>query len=90
MDYSKAFDCDSHKHLLWKLTRFGINGVLLNWISDNLNGRKVIVEVSNSCLFVVLLGVHQGPFLFLLLINDILDDMELCTVSLYADDVKLG
>jgi len=34
LDFSKAFDKVSHKHLLSKLSHYGINGQLYYWIKD--------------------------------------------------------
>ena len=34
MDYMKAFDKVSHRHLLHKLENFGIHHHILNWIKD--------------------------------------------------------
>ena len=46
VDFSKAFDCVSHKILLPKLKhRFGIEGHLLSWLTDYLNDK---IE-SNYC-----------------------------------------
>ena len=49
-DVSKAFDRVWHKGLLFKLKEYGINGALLNWISDYLDNRKqkVVIEPCHS------------------------------------------
>ena len=43
MDFAKAFDKVPHRHLLYKLHYFGINGNTLNWISAFLSDRTQTV-----------------------------------------------
>ena len=49
-DISKAFDRVWHKGLIYKLKRAGINGSLLDWLSDYLTNRKqrVVIHVGKS------------------------------------------
>ena len=44
-DISKAFICVWHKGLIYKLKRAGINGLLLDWLSDYLTNRKQRVVI---------------------------------------------
>ncbi|BHF84139.1 hypothetical protein SprV_0902728900 [Sparganum proliferum] len=93
-DFKKAFDSVPHKRLIDKLSEIGIIGRLLTWITDFLTGRSqiVCVEASRSTPIPVLIGVPQGsvlgPLLFLVYINDCIDDVG-CSAIMYADDVKL-
>ena len=48
LEISKAFDRVWHKGLIFKLKQFGIEGELLEWISDYLSGRKQKVVIRNS------------------------------------------
>ena len=75
LDYAKAFNKVCHRLLLHKLSRYGIDGKLLAWLSNYLNNRKRRVVVGNAkspCLEVVS-GTTQetviGFLLFLLFIN---------------------
>ena len=64
-DVSKAFDRVWHKGLLFKLKEYGINGALLNWISDYLDNRKqkVVFKSCHSNTKLITAGVPQGSVL---------------------------
>lgn len=93
-DVSKAFDRVWHKGLIFKLKQHGINGALLNWLSDYLNNRKqkVVIKSCISSQKTVNAGVPQGsvlgPLLFLIYVNDISDSL-LSLTRLFADDTSL-
>ena len=94
LDFRKAFDLVSHRHLLLKLEKHGIKGQVLNWIKAFLENRKqrVVIRGSESDELDVLSGVPQGsvlgPILFLIFIND-LPKCTTCPVCLFADDSKI-
>ena len=94
LDFRKAFDLVSHKHLLLKLQKHGINGQIGNWIKAFLENRKqkVVIRGHESDELDVLSGVPQGsvlgPLLFLIFIND-LPKCTACPVCLFADDSKI-
>ncbi len=93
-DISKAFDRVWHKGLLAKLSSIGISGSLLNWFSSYLSSRKqrVVLRNSNSDWKDINAGVPQGsilgPLLFLIYINDIVEEIN-SNIRLFADDTSL-
>ena len=94
LDQSKAFDRISHEGLKRKLKSFGIQGSLYNLLCSYLGERmiRVVLNGSSSKWQKVTAGVPQGsilgPLMFLLYINDIVNDLE-SDIYLYADDVVL-
>lgn len=92
MDFAKAFDKVSHRHLLYKLNYYGIQCNALHWISDFLSHRTqtVVLEGETSDTVSVTSGVPQGtvlgPILFLIYINDFSDYLQHSTLRLFADD----
>lgn len=93
-DISKAFDKVWHQGLLHKLRNYGINGNIYNWFTSYLLDRKqrVISEGFSSTWLPTCAGVPQGsvlgPYLFLLYINDVVNNID-TNVRLFADDTSL-
>ena len=94
LDFAKAFDTVPHKRLLSKLKAYGITGKLLKWIEAFLVGRTQAVKVNgvSSEFKAVFSGIPQGsvlgPILFIIYINDILDNIN-SEGFLFADDTKI-
>ena len=91
LDFSKAFDTVPHKHLLSKLSYYGINGPLLsNWLTQRT--QKVVLNGEASKEVKVISGVLQGtvlgPLMFLLYVNDIYDNTS-SSIRMFADDCVL-
>ena len=93
-DISKAFDRVWHKGLLFKLESIGISDSLLLWFRDYLANRKqrVVLPCAASSWKHIKAGVPQGsilgPLLFLIYINDIVDEIH-SSIRLFADDTSL-
>jgi len=95
LDMAKAFDRVSHKKLVYRLEMFGLRNPLLAWIKDYLTNRRhrVIIEGTASDWKPLTSGVPQGsiidPILFLVYVNDIMENLSAGTsFPLYADDTK--
>lgn len=94
-DFSKAFDKVDHKLLLFKLSRYGVRGKLLDWIGSYLQGRVQFVRfrgITSRPITVtsgVSQGSHIGPLLFNLFVNDLPRRLTKCRYFLYADDLKM-
>ncbi len=92
-DLQKAFDCCSHRILLDKLSKLGINGTELTWFKNYLANRQQFVYINNekSDMKYINKGVPQGsilgPLLFLIYINDLAKCTTLFTL-LFADDTS--
>ena len=96
IDFQRAFDSISHPKLIHKLSSYGISGNLLCWIMAFLTNRKQMVRINStfSSICDVISGVPQGsvlgPLLFIIFINDIIDNLDQSTTAkLFADDIKL-
>jgi hypothetical protein len=94
LDISKAFDRVWHPGLLHKLKEMGVSGTLYEWLSNYLTNRsqKVVIGGEESSIETINAGVPQGsilgPLLFLVFINDIIEDLE-NDMFLFADDASL-
>ena len=98
LDLSAAFHTVDHDILIQRLTtKFGINGVVLNWFKSYLEGRSQHVSVQGSVSekFDLKWGVPQGsclgPLLFILYASELFNVLEahLPSVHCYADDIQL-
>ena len=94
LDIPKAFDRIWHADLSYKLKCYGVSGQIFGLISSFFSNRRlqVVLDRKSSQEYPVNAGVPQGsilgPTLFLLYINDLLDDV-ICNIVIYADDTTL-
>ena len=94
LDFAKAFDTVPHRRLLGKLNSYGIEGNVFNWVQGFLCNRtqEVMVNGSKSKSDPVISGVPQGtvlgPVLFVIYINDLLDNITSHGL-MFADDMKI-
>ena len=95
LEISKAVDRVWHTGLLHKLKSYGVSGQIFYLISSLLSNRPlwVVLDGKSSKEYPVNAGVPQGYILgstlFLLYINDLLDDI-VCDIAIYVDDTTLN
>ena len=95
MDVAKAFDTVPHKRLRFKLQWYGIVGNTYQWISLFLSDhhQKVVIDNVSSDSVSVVSGVPQGtvlgPILFIIYINDVIENIKHSKIWLFADDIVL-
>ena len=96
LDFCKAFDKLDFNVLLSKLKKMGVCGKLGRWLYSFLTDREqcVIVNGFTSEMCAVLSGVPQGsvlgPLLFLILLNNIDENIRDAFLSSFADDTRIG
>ena len=94
LDVSSAFDKVWHNGLLAKLAQIGVEGSFFNIIKSYLSERRqvVVVDGQKSDTLDVKAGVPQGsrlgPLLFIIYMNDIVNDIE-SDILIFADDTSL-
>ena len=95
VDFAKAFDKVDHGILSHKMRKLGIKGRLGKWLHDFLTDRTqvVLANGAKSTESKVKSGVPQGtvlgPILFLIMINDIDEEVHGSSVSLFCDDTRI-
>ena len=95
IDYAKCFDKISHRHLLFKISKYGIEGKVLLWITNWLSNRKQRVCLNgNSSFWVnvtssVVQGSILGPIIFTIFSNYIDSVLKTSLISKFADDSKV-
>ena len=94
LDVSSAFEKVWHKGLIAKLNQIGIEGKLLKLFESYLSNRRQIVVVdgiqsteTNICAGVPQ-GSRLGPILFIIYINDIVENLK-SKILIFDDDCSL-
>ena len=96
-DYRKAFDLIDHSTLIEKLRQLDIPNSVINWIMSFLSGRSQRVKLERDCFSewgAVPAGVPQGtklgPWLFLIMINDLSISGDPFDMWKYVDDTTVS
>ena len=95
LNYSRAFDTLNHQLLLNKMKSLNFSLKIVSWFSSYLSGRRHFVRFNGeqSDMLATSFGIPQGslmgPSVFLIYINDLLQQLPPDLVTAYADDVIL-
>jgi hypothetical protein len=95
LDLAKAYDDTWLTGLLYKITKFNIRGVMLNWLSNFLTNRTVNVKIEDSLSNTQTMnkGVPQGCVLSPILFNIIMADFPLpdprINLALFPDGILI-
>ena len=95
LDLAKAFDTVNHEILLDKLYAYGIRGKCYKLLKSYLSTikQKTIIGKDYSKFNTINTGVPQGtilgPLLFILYVNDLLNNMPENSIMSYADDTAV-
>ena len=95
LDFNKAFDAISHRHLVDTLSKLGFPLVFTRLINSYLSMHMQLVSINNQnseptiCASEVPQGSVLGPILFNLFVNDLGNVINQCSYLQFADDLKL-
>ena len=97
LDYKKAFDLVDHTLLIAKLFSLGTKPSIVNWIIDFLRDRTQRVKLNSDCFSDwtkvpagVAQGTKLGPWLFLVMINDLTTLQLSSSMWKFADDTTIS
>jgi Reverse transcriptase (RNA-dependent DNA polymerase) len=92
LDYTKAFDRVNHTAVLEKMSTMGVQNIYLRWMHSFLSNRQQRVKVANVLSDWTQLnggmpqGTWFGPYVFLIIINDLKTDVPDVQLYKFIDD----
>ena len=97
LDYKKASDLVDHNLLIAKLYSLGVRPNVVNWVADFLRSRYQRVKLKSDCFSDfkpvpagIPLGTRIGPWLFLVMINNLTTSNALSSMWKFADDTAVS
>lgn len=95
LDFSNAFGSVDHKRLLQTLRVIGLGEKTMKWYANFLNGWEQVVHHDNrtsaprSIRRGIIQGENSSTILFSIFINNIVNYIKECKVTLFADDIQI-
>ena len=90
LDYKKAFYLVDHSLLIAKLYSLKVKSTVVNWVADFLQSIYQRVKLKSDCLSDFKpQGTGIGPWLFLVMINDLTTSNVLSSMWKFADDTAV-
>ena len=91
LDKAKAFNCIDHEILYKKLLCAGISDCVVQWFRSYLNRSQLIrygetVSENLSLTAGIAQGTIRGPLILIFYINDCVNVLNRCKISMFADD----
>jgi hypothetical protein len=96
LDFKRAFETIDRKILIDKLKKYNFGVEAIEWFKNFLSCRKQVVKINGeySDEIDVDLGVPQGSkianILFIIYVNDLVNQLKDCNVIMYADDTSIS
>ena len=90
LDVAKAFNCIDHEVLFRKMENVGMTVRVVNWFRSYLTRTQVtkygnILSNSKSITAGIAQGTVLGPLMYILYVNDCINVLDRCKITMFAD-----